>query len=141
MKKQELIKDLYFNKKNTQKEIAEMLDVSTQYVSKILLQDNSYKQEKERRKLESKIKHTQNTIKHINNKRKLKNVNMDYDTLKKLHIDASRELSGRSVISNKAFRNWNTSAYKYNYKTKSYILKKDIITGFDVPKRVNWKSY
>lgn len=141
MKKQEIIKDLYFNKRNTQKEIAEILGVSAKYVSKILLKDNNYIKEREKRKLESKMKHSQNTIKYINNKRKLKNMDIDYEMVRKSHIEASQELSRRKVISNRAFRNWNTSAYKYNYKTKSYILKKDIIAGFDVPKRVNWKNY
>ena len=58
-----------------------------------------------------------------------------------MHIQASRELSGGKNISNRAFRNWNSSIYKYNDKTKSYYLKKGIVTGFDVPKKINWKSY
>lgn len=28
-----------------------------------------------------------------------------------------------------------------NDKTKSYHLKKGIVTGFDVPKKINWKDY
>ena len=31
--------------------------------------------------------------------------------------------------------------YKYNEKTKSYILKKGITVGADVPKIINWKSF
>lgn len=50
MKKQERIKELYFDEKYSQKEIASMLNLSSQYVSKVLLQDSRYKKEKERRK-------------------------------------------------------------------------------------------
>lgn len=47
MNKQEKIKAMYFNEKHKQKEIAEKLNVSNQYVSKTLLKDNRYKAEKE----------------------------------------------------------------------------------------------
>ena len=42
MKKQDKIKELYFNEKYSQKEIAGILKVSTKYVSKILLLDDRY---------------------------------------------------------------------------------------------------
>ena len=63
---------------------------------------------------------------------------MDYAILKQAHEQASRELSGgRKPISNRAFRDWNPS--KYNEKSKSYVLRKGINVGADVPKRINWK--
>ena len=131
MNRQEAIKKLYFECKYNQKEIAETLEISNKYVSKVLLEDSRYKEEKEKRK---------KTIDYIKNKRKL-NMNTEYEKLKQMHIQASRELSGGKNISNRAFRNWNSSIYKYNDKTKSYYLKKGIVTGFDVPKKINWKSY
>ena len=48
MKKQERIKELYFNEKYKQKDIANMLNLSSQYVSKVLLQDSRYGEEKEK---------------------------------------------------------------------------------------------
>ena len=69
MKKQERIKELYFDEKYRQKEIASMLNLSSQYVSKVLLQDSKYKKEKERRKKISKQKHTQKTVNYIKKKR------------------------------------------------------------------------
>ena len=72
MKKQDKIKELYFNEKYSQKEIAGILKVSTKYVSKILLLDARYEEEKERRKLLSKQKHKANTINYINRNRKNK---------------------------------------------------------------------
>lgn len=140
MKKQERIKELYFNENYKQKDIANMLNLSSQYVSKVLLQDSRYKKEKEKRKKESKQRHKNKTINYIKNKRKSK-LDVGYEQLKQLHIQASREMSSHRQMNNKAFRNWNSSIYKYNSKTKSYHLKKGIVTGNDVPKKINWKTY
>lgn len=57
MIKQELIKQLYFNHKYKQVDIAKELNVSTKYVSKILLKDERYKEEKERRKNIANLQH------------------------------------------------------------------------------------
>lgn len=140
MKKQEIIKELYFIKKYNQQEIAEELNVSYQYVSKVLLKDVRYKEEKEKRKLLNKNKHTKKTIDYIKTKRKT-SIDIEYEKLKQAHIQASQELSGRKTISNRAYRDWNSSAYKYNDKTKSYHLKKGIIAGADVPKKISWKNF
>lgn len=72
MNRQEKIKEMYFNEKYNQKEIAKKLNVSSQYVSKILLSDDRYKAEKEPRKIISKERHRQSTIDYIKNKRKTK---------------------------------------------------------------------
>ena len=62
--------------------------------------------------------------------------------MKKMHEQASLELSGgKKTISNRAFRDWNTSAYKYNNKNKCYELKKGINTGADAPKRIKWTAF
>ena len=54
-------------------------------------------------------------------------------------IDASKELSGgKKYISNRAFRNWNTSIYRYDRKTKSYKLKNNINVSKDIPRRIKW---
>lgn len=141
MNKQERIKELYFNKKYTQKKIAEILNTSTKYVGRILLNDDRYKNEKEQRKSIAKERHRKRTIDYIKNKRMSKNIDLEYEYLKQLHKQDSQELSLRKPIGNVAYRNWNSSAYKYNSKTKSYHLKKGIITGADVPKKVKWKAY
>lgn len=70
-----------------------------------------------------------------------KNIDLEYEYLKQLHKQDSQELSLRKPIGNVAYRNWNSSVYKYNSKTKSYHLKRGIITGADVPKKVKWKAY
>lgn len=63
----------------------------------------------------------------------------DYAILKNQHIQASMELSGgKKTISNRAFRNWNSSIYKYDNKTKSYKVKSNVVTTYDVPKKIKW---
>ena len=140
MNKQERIKELYFIEKYNQQAISQELNVSYQYVSKVLLSDVRYKEEKEKRKLSNQKKHTKKTIDYIKTKRKT-SVDVEYEKLRQMHIQATQELSGRKTISNRAYRDWNSSVYKYNDKTKSYHLKKGIIAGADVPKKINWKNF
>lgn len=69
--------------------------------------------------------------------RKKKKDDIACEQLRQAHIQATMELSrGRKTISNRAFREWNSSIYQYNKKTNAYHLKKGIITGFDVPKKI-----
>ena len=113
MNKQEKIKQLYFNEKYNQKEIAKVLDVSYQYVSKVLLSDIRYKEEKEKRKENNRKKHLERTKKCITNSRR--NREIEYARLKQLHIQATIELSGgKGIINNRAFRNWNSSIFRYD---------------------------
>lgn len=133
---------LYFEEKLKQIEIANKLNISKYKVSRIVSKDNRYKKEKIKRKEESKIKNKKETIEYIKNKRKTDYSKIDYDFLRAQHEQASRELSGgRKPINNRVYRDWNTSIYKYNEKTKSYNLKKGINVGFDVPKKVSWKNF
>lgn len=92
------------------------------------------------RKQQNRKKNIEYTKKYIASARKQKSRDLDYAILRQAHEQASRELSGgRKPINNRAFRDWNPSIYKYDKKTKSYILKKNIIAGADVPKRINWQ--
>lgn len=139
MNKQDKIKQLYFEEKYNQIQIARELNVSNKYVSKVLNKDLKYQEEKENRKKISKQKHRTNTINYIKNKRKSNEYDIIYEQLKQMHIQASQELSrGKNIISNRSYRYWNSSVYRYNPKTKCYHLKKEIITGYDVPKKIYW---
>lgn len=135
------ILNLYYIEKYKQVEIVEKLNISKSTINRIIKADERYIKEKERRQQENKLKNKKKTIEYINLKRQVEKNTTIYERLKKEHINASRELSGGSVpISNRAFRNWNPSIYKYEEKSKSYVLKKGIIVGADVPKRINWKG-
>lgn len=137
----ELILEKYFNEKKTQIEIARELNVSKYKVSRVVSKDVRYQTEKENRKIQNKKKNIEFTKNYMTLKRKQKGVDIEYALLRQAHEQASRELSGGSrPISNRAFRDWNTSIYRYNEKNKSYVLKKGINVGADVPKRIKWSN-
>ena len=142
MENKELIIKLYFIDRLTATSIAKELNVSNAYITKIIKLDSRYYKEKERRKLENRENHKEKTKRYMELKRKQKGYDVEYALLRQAHEQASRELSGGSKpISNRAFRDWNTSIYKYNEKSKSYVLRKGIIVGADVPKRISWKNF
>ncbi len=132
---------LYFTKKMLQKDIAKELDVSKSMVCRIIKRDARCIEEKNNRKQTNKIKHNKDIQRRVESKRKNNNTS-DILILKKMHDQASFELSGgRKPISDRAFRNWNSSIYEYNYRKNSYDLKKGINTGADVPKSIKWSLY
>ncbi len=133
--------NMYYIGKKKQIEIANQLNISKYKVSRIVRNDSRFNKEKQDRKLLNKKKHIENTKNYINKKRKVKS-DIDYAILKKQHEQASRELSGSTnYISNRALKKWNSSAYKYNEKDKSYVLRKEINAGRDIPKSISWKNY
>lgn len=130
----------YFEDKMKQVDIATELNVSKYKVSRVVTKDPRYKTEKERRKESNRKKNREETKKYISKERKKKKDDIAYEQLKQAHIQATMELSGgRKTISNRAFRNWNSSIYKYNEKNQSYQLKSGINVGADVPKTIKWK--
>lgn len=105
---EEIIIKMYFENKMKQVDIAKTLNISKYKVSRVVTKDTRYKEEKEQRK-------------HKN---------------KKMHIQASIELSGGKSINSRAFRKWNSSIYKLNPKRKYYEIDKNINVSNDVPKIV-----
>ena len=134
------ILNMYFKEKMKQIDIATKLGVSKYKVSRVISKDPRSKYEKENRKIENKKKNIEYTKSYM----KQKWVNREQDTyavLNNMHDQAVRELSGaKNHISNRAFKNWNSSIYKYNEETKSYVLKRGITVGADVPKRIDWRG-
>lgn len=136
-----LIIEKYFEEKKSQTEIAIELNVSKSKVSRVVRKDNRYLSEKEERKNKNKKKNIEFTKKYITLKRKQKGIDLEYALLKQAHEQASKELSGgRKPINNRAFRDWNPSIYKYNQRSKSYVLKKGINVGADVPRKIKWSN-
>lgn len=131
---------MYFKKKMKQIDIATKLGISKYKVSRVISKDPRYKDEKENRKIENKKKNIEYTKSYM--KQKWGNREQDtYAVLNNMHDQAVRELSGaKNHISNRAFKNWNSSIYKYNEETKSYVLKRGITVGADVPKRIDWRG-
>ena len=130
------ILNLYFEECLKQTEIAKKLDISNSKVSRIVTKDSRYPEEKERRKMISKIKHCESAKRIMRKKRekiKLKK-NADDLLLKRMHIQASVELSKGKKLSDMAYRNWNTSAYKYNEEKNRYEFREELGRSHDVKK-------
>lgn len=140
MSNKEKIIDLFFNKKLSIIEIAEKLNITKQYVSKIARQDLRYTQERENRKQKNKEKQKKRVKDYIYNKRKKERQERLNAMVEIQHIQASMELSGRNTINNRAYRNWNSSIYEYHNKTKDYRIKKDYEdkVSYAVPKKIKW---
>jgi predicted DNA-binding protein YlxM (UPF0122 family) len=137
----ELILKLYFMDKLRAVDISNKLEISKSAVTQVLQQDKRYLEEKNNRKQLNKIKHNKDIQRRVEFKRRQRS-NIDIQILNKMHEQASIELSGgRKPINNRAYRDWNTSAYKYNDKNKSYELRKEINAGADIPKRIKWKNF
>lgn len=142
MNNKDLIIKMYFVDKLRVVDISNELGISKSAVTQVLKKDERYQQEKEVRKQLNKKKNREFTKQYMTTKRKNQNNDSDYAILKQAHDQASRELSGgRKPMSNRAFRDWNPSIYRYNPRLKSYVLRKGINVGSDVPKRINWKGY
>lgn len=138
----EIILQKYFLEKKSQTEIAKELNISKSKVSRIVSKDERYILEKERRKKVNQVKNIEFTKDYIKRIRKNKGVDLDYIILRKLHDQASRELSGgKKPINDRAYRDWNPSIYMYNEKNNSYVLKKGIKVGADVPTKIKWKNF
>lgn len=138
MSKKDEIITLYFEEKMNTIEISKKMNVVKSYISKVLKKDERYNTEKQRRKNENKIKR-----KNFNkeNMRKVRKANsISNEILKAQHYQASCELSGRKTINNRAFRNWNSSIYRFHEKTKEYRIKEEIKhkISYAVPKKIKW---
>lgn len=135
------ILNLYFEECLKQNDIAKRLGISNSKVSRIVTKDGRYPEEKERRKEISKIKHSESAKRIMKKKReRIKfEKNADDLLLRKMHNQASMELSKNSRLSDMAYRNWNTSAYKYNEEKKRYEFREELGRSYDVKKYLRGK--
>lgn len=140
MTKKERIILFYYEKKMNTIEIANKLKITKQYVSKIIKTDSRYVNEKSKRKIESLERHKKQKKEFARKKRqKIKNERLDA-SVEVLHRQASFELSKARTISNRAYRNWNSSIYDFYNRTKEYRIKKELENkvSYAVPKKVKW---
>lgn len=93
MENQENILDLYYNKHLKQKDIATMIGVSKQYVSKVIKLDSRCKEEKQIRKNESAIKRKDYMKEYFKNYDRPKKEDNSYEQLQALLNQDSLELS------------------------------------------------
>lgn len=137
MSNKEQILDLYYNKHLKQKEIAEIVGTSTQYVSKVVRADNRINQEKEYRKQTNSEKrkiYMQNYFKTYDRPKK---EDLAYQQMiAQLEQDILELSFKNNNISDYAFVKWNSNAYHTNSKG-NLVLNRNLKVGFDVPKSIN----
>lgn len=137
MENRENILDLYFNKHLKQKEIATIVGVSKQYVSKVIKADSRYAEEKQTRKDENAIKRKDYLKEYYKNYDRPKKEDNSYEQLQALLYQDSLELSYSSNnINDYAFAKHNSSIY-HRDKNGNLKLNKGIKVGNDVPKTIN----
>lgn len=117
--------------------IAKELGVNPSYITKVIQKDARYIKEKEYRAKISKENRKQAKREWIRNKRKTEYDKQLDEMLKKQHIEASRELSYSTEMSDMAYMKWNRSAYKYDKNSSDLVLDRKLKCCIDVPKRIS----
>lgn len=140
--KKEQILDLYFNKHLKQTEIAETVNASQQYISKVIKKDERYEDEKSSRKSinaeRRKIAQTEYQKNYVRKKEK----DIVYEQLLAQQRQDAIELSyNPHPLSDYAFKKSNSSIYTYNNIKNQYVMLKGIKAGFNAPKRISMNSY
>lgn len=135
--------NLYFVDKKKQIDIVKELGVSKSTLNDWIKSDERYEIEKLKRKDTNKKKHIENTKRIIRIKRKTIQFshNVDDLVLKKIHESAARELSKNKRLSNLSYREWNSSAYRYNQNKKRFEFREDELgRSYDVPKYIKLEN-
>lgn len=130
------IYNLFYIKHLKVKEIAEIENVSSAYITKIIKQDSRYNEEKQYRKNVAKEKRKNYQNDFIKKKRENKRIEDNYSLVQTQHIQASREMSKTKHLSNESYREWNKSAYKYNKRKKRYEFDSSLGRSYDVPQYI-----
>lgn len=128
--------DLFYIEHLKVKDIAEKVNTSSAYVTKVVKKDNRYLQEKIYRKTISKDKRKTDQNNFIKNKREKQRIEDNYSIVQLQHEQASKELSKSKHLSNENYRKWNCSAYKYNPSKKRYEFDEKLGRSIDVPKYI-----
>lgn len=135
--RKERILDLFFNEHLKQVDIAKIVGVKKQYVSRIVKADSRYAEAKQNKLKENAIKRKEYLQKYYQTYQRPKKEDNSYEQLKAQQLQDSLELSYSSGnINDYAFAKWNISAYHRNSKG-NLVLNKGLNVGFDVPKSIN----
>lgn len=133
----ERILDLFFNEHFKQVDIAKIVGVKKQYVSRVVKADSRYTEAKQNKLKENAIKRKEYLQDYYRTYQRPKKDDNSYEILKAQLYQDSLELSySSSGISDYDFAKWNLSAYHRN-KKGNLILNKGLKVGFDVPKTIS----
>ena len=130
------ILDKYYNEHVKPTIIAKELNVNPSYITKIVKSDMRYIGEKEYRANISKENRKIAKREWIRNKRQNEVDKELYEFVKMQHIEASKELSYTTEISDLTYRKWNPSAYHRNSKG-NLVIDRKLKVGSDIPKSIN----
>lgn len=135
MSKEKII-ELFYIEHLKVKEISEIVNTSSAYITRIIKQDARYLQEKEYRKNISKQKRKIDQNNFIKKKREQQRFEDNYSIVQAQHEQATRELSKSKHLSDENYRKWNYSAYKYNPSKRRYEFDETLGRAADVPKYI-----
>lgn len=136
MNKIAIINNLYFEEGKNLTEIAEIVNTSISYISKILKKDERYEVEKEKRKQKNLLQRREKQKECIYKNRKSK-LDVEYAKLKEQHEQAAKELSKSSILGKEALRKYCSSAYKYNPSKKRYEFDTEsLLKPIDFPQYI-----
>ena len=133
---------LYFNKHLQQTEISKQLDVSQQYISKIVKKDERYKQEKDYRKSQNAEKRKVYQKEYQKNYVRKKDNDIAFEALQAQLAQDARLLSYKAHnISTYALKKANSSIYEYDKNRNQYVMLKGIKASIDLPRRIKASIY
>ena len=128
MSKEKII-DLFYIEHLQVKEISNIVNTSSAYVTKIIKQDARYSKEKNDRKSKSKENRKISKNKFIKSARENKRFDDNYDIIQVQNIQAAMELY-------KIYRKFNSSAYKYNPSRHRYEFDEKLGRSYAIPKYI-----
>ena len=135
MGKNEGIIRLFYEEHKRPTDIAEELEVSKSYITKVIKKDERYDEEKEYRKNKSKENHKACKRNYINKKRQAEK--QEYQAMI-IQINKDNEyLSTKTQISDLDFAKWYRGMFQYDKNSSDLVLKRGFKFAFDVPKRVS----
>lgn len=138
MRNKDLIVYLYFNEHMKPVDIAKKIGVSRSAVTQVLQKDEKYKISKEVRKENNQKNRKCKKAQQKSQIRKKMSERREFDdlVLRKMHDQASMELSAPRKLSDMGYRNWNKSAFKYNTEKRRFEFDENLGRSYDVPKYI-----
>lgn len=142
MERKEQILDLYFNMHFQQTEISNMLNVSQQYISKIVKKDERFKTEKDYRKSQNAEKRKVYQKEYQKNYIRKKEEDLSFQQLQAQLAQDAKELSYKAHnLSTYALKKANSSIYEYDKKRNQYVMLKGIKSSIDLPRKIKANIY
>ncbi len=135
MSKKEIIY-FYYTEHLKVNDIANKLQISSAYITKVIQSDARYTKEKEYRKNISREKRKISQNMFIKTKRDKKRIEDNYAFVQAQHNQASKELSKSNYLTDESYRKWNYSAYIYNPSKHRYEFREELGCSADVPKYI-----